>query len=752
MVRFSIHRERPRGSQPLARLDSLPVEILDLIFGHFAPELPAYSSATPRLHDNDRRHNPNKWEGKFFNHVSMLRDLRLVSSRICAAVTPMLLRSVILCSRKQFVLFLRFLLESPHNGVHVRNLAVFVTLNNEYVGERLVKRISKALSSGTFKKKRGGDAGQTEAIDNFMREFKTMESSRRNQKGEGRWYAAEVAELALFCMLREVPLLHRLALQVPLRADTPRWTIAEDGVRHSRPLWDILNAHLGGKIADSGTMSSDHPRVGSSIKELQLRPDPNEHVYREIEHRQHETRLWGSTDILNYRLSQHRHLLEAFPSLHSLKLASCGEVSLVGSEKDGYAHNRIENLSLHNTSEGPRAIANLLAPERTPHLRSLYVRQRPKQRFGEELLKERELEKEGKDLNLCKAIALRADSLRELHLIFDYTFEYEYFVGPGQRLSCLPSLWRLEKLTIQLQLLFGNPHRLYSEPDLVEYLPPNLVELTIRDDWAIDSIAREQRHRSQLDYPITTQIDVVDGLFPNAADDCEYYCSFDKYAPYRTAVQNMLLRLASTKQYGGVDADGQPKGFPHLRSVTFQVLPSKVYRMDGDKEDRKPALQPLEEDLFKDPRRGFFTDPPRWVPLLGKDMWPKEHWELLEATEPHFGEVKAALKGAGVAFDWRGDARVWLDALAAAAEVDDGRKIEVASLGDVKEEEDDDVDVEGEGEGRIETGGGDGEDDEGHGAGEMAKEKRLTRWVSRLKKIKKRSRAVAAEHGNANNE
>jgi hypothetical protein len=666
--RFAAIRPACDAPNRPVRLDTLPTEVHALIFEHLAPQLPAFDSATPLLQDVERRRDTTKWEGDYHGRVSLLRDMRLVSSKVRDVVTPILLRSVILFSRRRFVLFLRFLLESPHNGVHLRNLAVFVTLNDKYVSERLVKRIGKMLDS------RASNVGRGEVADAFTQEFSGM----LNDPGKV-WCSADIAEFSLWWMIRTAPALVQLSLQVPLNPNVPRSSAGP-----YKNVWDVVDRI--NNLEEAGERKTPWPE----LKRLQLRPDPQEHVRRQIEHRTHEPR---QNEILNYRLAHHRRLLERFPSLHTLQLASCGEVAMVGVKAAGYVHQSIEHLSLTDTTEGPRAIAHLLSPDVTPHLRTLYVRQRPKQRFAEDVLHANDLKKEGRELNLNKALALRADTLRELHLIFDYTFEYQYYVGSGERLACLPSLHRLRKLTIQLQLLFGHPSRLDSEPEFAELLPSSLVELTIRDDWAIDAIAREQRRRTQLGYPYCSRIHEVEGKFPNTVSDMDsYFCPFSSHQPYRTTIQNMLLRLALTARCGGANL-GDPTGLPRLKAVTFQVLPSKVYRMDGAADDRTPALQPMDQDLFKDPRRGFFTDPPRWVPLLDKSMWPKEHCELLDAIEGIFGEVRRAFKEAEIEFDWEGDASVWLQALRKAAAADDGKQEESAFLERGVDEDDEDGEV-----------------------------------------------------------
>ncbi|KAK4445728.1 hypothetical protein QBC34DRAFT_497300 [Podospora aff. communis PSN243] len=647
--RFAAIRPARDASNPSPRLETLPNEIHDQIFGHLAPQLPAFDSTTPLLLDGMRRRDTTKWEGDYCARVSLLRDMRLVSSKVRDAVTPIFLRSVIIFNTKQFVHFLRFLLQSPHNSVHLRNLAVFLTFRKKDVSRSIVRGIRKMMES------RVSNAGGCEVIDAFIRDFNGL----RNDP-EQRLCNVDIAEFSLLWMVRSAPGLVQLSLQVPLRPNVPTSSVGP-----YKNAWDVVDGIK--KLDEVAERNTAWPQ----LKRLQLRPDPKDHVRRQIEHRTHEPQ---QTEILNYCLAHHRRLLETFPSLHTLQLTSCGEVSTIGTKGEGYVHQDIENLSLVDTTEGPRAIAQLLSPAVTPNLRTLYVRQRPTQLFDKGILHLKELEEEGHELNLDKALALRADTLCELHLIFDYTFEYQYYVGPGKRITCLPSFDRLRKLTIQLQLLFGHPDQLDSEPKLAELLPSSLVELTIRDEWAIDTIAREQARRKMLRYSDRNLIDEFQGKFPNTVPgDDSYFDPFSCHEPYRTKIQNMLLRLASTARDGGGAKRKQRSGFPHLKRATFQVLLSKVYRVDDGAYDRRgtPAVQPMDQDLFTDSRSGFFTDPPRWVETFAKDVWPKEHSELLDSIEGFFVEVRMAFEEAEIDFDWEGDASVWLAALrkeAAAAE------------------------------------------------------------------------------------
>lgn len=99
-------------------------------------------------------------------------------------------------------------------------------------------------------------------------------------------------------------------------------------------------------------------------------------ICRETEHRPHKPQEWEQTDTFNYRLAQHKLLINTFPPLHVLKPASCAEVATIGSEKD--PHVNIRDIWLHQTAMGPRAFASLLATKKTPNTKPLYVKQGPK--------------------------------------------------------------------------------------------------------------------------------------------------------------------------------------------------------------------------------------------------------------------------------------------------------------------------------------------------------------------------------------
>jgi hypothetical protein len=94
--------------------------------------------------------------------------------------------------------------------------------------------------------------------------------------------------------------------------------------------------------------------------------------------------------------------------------------------------------------------------------------------------------------NLNNGLLMRAATLRHLRLDFYDAWEYKYYNGPDQKLICLPELYRLETLQIQLQTLFGRKSAI-PRYNIGNIFPSSLVELTLDDEWEQDVIEAEER-------------------------------------------------------------------------------------------------------------------------------------------------------------------------------------------------------------------------------------------------------------------
>ncbi|KAI1505259.1 hypothetical protein F5X99DRAFT_368822 [Biscogniauxia marginata] len=86
----------------------------------------------------------------------------------------------------------------------------------------------------------------------------------------------------------------------------------------------------------------------------------------------------------------------------------------------------------------------------------------------------------GTDLNA--AIVHLAKTLQEFRVFTRYRDDYDSYLPPSARLTCLPKLKHLEILSVDRKVLFRNEAEL-QELGLADRLPPNLQVLNLYEDW-----------------------------------------------------------------------------------------------------------------------------------------------------------------------------------------------------------------------------------------------------------------------------
>jgi hypothetical protein len=151
---------------------------------------------------------------------------------------------------------------------------------------------------------------------------------------------------------------------------------------------------------------------------------------------------------------------------------------------EGYLK-RIQEVCFYASSSGPRSLYCLA--NNAPQLQTLRVSHR---RHSQE----QDFDGQPYANDLDRGLLMHAATLRHLHLDFYDSGEYNDYVGPDQRLTCLPRLCHLETLQIQLQTLFGTRSAI-SSSDIGNMLPTSLVELTLDDQWDQDVDEAENRIR-----------------------------------------------------------------------------------------------------------------------------------------------------------------------------------------------------------------------------------------------------------------
>lgn len=620
-------------------LNNLPAEVYRKILSHFPLDFPEIDWPTPRLNDAAICQDLSLWEGRYVENLQVYGKLRLVSASVQNAVMPLLLRSVIITNPRQFVRFYRLILSTPEWGEHVRNLAVLVTLNRGEVAHEIVRWIVEEFEGPVDEYA----ASTCEwSVDKLTQLAKHMGLPiPEDSNGRPATTTADLAEGMLSDLLLHTPNLIELALQMPYRSNM--------NATPGRSPWPMLYTRI-----------KDHPKP-PKIQKLQLRPDPNEFL---------QSRQWTARELYNFDLMRHYKLLASFPTLHTLKVAS-NYSSTASLPSLFYPCRNTSVCWMHQTTMGPRAITRLLSPQVTPVLKKLTVTQRPRHYMT------RNRSNEIQVATLDDALKARADELKALHLIFDFTDGGESnlcYVGARHRISNLSTLHALTSLTIQMQLLLGNPDCLKLRPDLAQILPPNLETLVIRDEWAIDTVAREQVRQRNLGCPsdwrvrnihaygqiTSTEIDLYDpvpGLF--ARTDSDYYNGYHRHESYRQCVRDMLFKLSDARQ--------EKNALPYLRKFSYQVLTTKPWLIGGTIGNPNPTQEPMVEDLFRNYHLLFKFIPPRWLPHYIDRVQPAADWALMHILRAHFGDINGAFARGGVAFDWAGDAREWLELLREAA-------------------------------------------------------------------------------------
>ncbi|KAI0597747.1 hypothetical protein F4775DRAFT_558422 [Biscogniauxia sp. FL1348] len=88
----------------------------------------------------------------------------------------------------------------------------------------------------------------------------------------------------------------------------------------------------------------------------------------------------------------------------------------------------------------------------------------------------------GDETDLNAAIALLARTLQELRAFTRYRDDYDDYLSPTARLTCLPRLERLEVLGVDRKALFRTEAEL-AERGFADRLPPNLQVLDLYEDW-----------------------------------------------------------------------------------------------------------------------------------------------------------------------------------------------------------------------------------------------------------------------------
>lgn len=546
---------RPSGpDQAITRLMDLPPELIHQILEYLVPDFPEIGDTRPVAYD---KLVPAETWYDITRNRRALRQVCLTSRSLCTIAQPLLYRVISILDEEGMVLLFRTLTERPAIGASVRSLSCHMTLTRLEV-IREMKRVLLRLVK-TFR-----------PDDTMLRQiYPGIHSALRIMFGALPFINTssgdfdDVPQIMLFYILTFLNRLETFMLQVPICDDHPEYTAILDKMSSTKVPWMGV-VHEEASRAQAVYISPTGEPPLQHVKTLLLQGDPELLMHFESDSCDCEVpELWGS------QARRYYPLYNALPSLTTLEV-SCDDGVWENVRKrrpDGSRPlylERIKHLYLHNSIAFPRDLHHVLL--NAPNLQTLYMTPR---RDPEPLI---DPDIEGMDEHpesLDAALVRGAKHLRHLDLAWYDCAGNEPLLGPEGRLPSLPRLAHLEKLCVQLSVLYGSDAAALLTP-MADLLPPNLVELTLEEWW-------------------WEQVDTFDEMF--GWSPAERVAHYQTRGDYRSQAIAMLMGLAADCAGEG-DGEGNGKGkglavavakrkMPRLRKVTFQTKFLWTWRMDG---------------------------------------------------------------------------------------------------------------------------------------------------------------------------
>ncbi|KAM7189884.1 hypothetical protein V8F33_009793 [Rhypophila sp. PSN 637] len=453
-------------------LESLPPEMLHCILDYMMPEEPEMGETRPV---NYSSLVPGEDWHSFLSHRRELWSLCLVSRKLASLAQGRLYKDVVILTEESLVLFLRTLEDSTQLVQDTRSFSCRLTLSRPGV----VRDVHRALNMHC-------DEEMSLLVDKSD-DFCTYNDLPRPE-GHDRTPEAIVSYILL-----RLPRLETLLLQTPICDDHPDYgTLVHDLVYFRGQFPDSPIPPRFQMLVDnrSGLTWFDPPETPfKHLKTLKLQGDPELGKYFE-EESEDPPECWG-VDPLRYLplfwISSKLTTLEVTCDDGSWSFGNY-EVS-PGSEHE---HMRLDpvlgslrHIYLHDSLTLPLKLGFIL--RHTHQLETLYMTPRDDPEEDDhhwEHMAHLNI-KEGHEQSLDVALGKYGMNLRHLDIAWLDQPGHGALIGPNARLPSLPKLTKLEKLAIQLVVLYGKQ---VADPKLTlaGLLPPNLVELVLEDWWFTD--------------------------------------------------------------------------------------------------------------------------------------------------------------------------------------------------------------------------------------------------------------------------
>ena len=545
-----------------SRLTDLPPELLSQIIEYLIPEPPEIGETRPVTYD--KLAAGELWYDITRNRHG-LRSLCLTSRGLYAMAQPLLYRIISIVDEEGMVLLFRTLIERPELCYDTRYFSCHLTLTRIAVisdTKRAITRLVNTFNPDYLLLRR-----DHAVVDRALRILFLALPNLSARAGD----FDDVPQILLFYVLTFMKKLETLLLQLPVCEEHPEYTALFD--KFAAP--NMSSTQTGGhsKETESSVANSELPL--QHVRTLLLQGDPEV-----IQHFEADTCNCNIPDIWGVQIRRYWPVFKALPALTTLEVSADDGIwtSARHRQPDGSRPpylETVQHLYLHNSFASPRDLNNALA--NAPALTTLYMTPR---RYDDLFLDDDLFdgpEDESHPESLDAALLSRRRQLRHLDIGWMTCAGNEALIGDGGRLKCLPSMVRLDKLCVQLAVLYGTDAANLLTP-MIDLLPPNLAELTLEEYWWEDLDTYEQIP----DWHISQMI-----------------MHYRDKREYRAQALAILERLAE-------DLLEQPGRMPKLRRVTFQVKIPWTWKFGGCYE----TASHFEEvrDLFAERRVGFLVE------------------------------------------------------------------------------------------------------------------------------------------------
>lgn len=580
--------EIPASPKPTTRtLMDLPPELKNQILDYLTPNPPEIGESAPEAYDKLVREDP--WYD-FTRRRSALRNLCLASHFWANLARPYLYNTIAITSEEVLVLLFRTITENPEYCAWTRFISCHLTLTNARVIRKTKRCLNKLLP--TWREGKG-----LEFVAGYLGSLHIRSASTIPD------HYYEMPQGILTMTITALYKLETLLLQVPAIEDDLDYFELLSCLRVALSYFDTAE---GQKCRDyfafmsaDATLPAD---AGAAILAMRRESDaliPFQHLTTLLLQGdpsvEDPTSLdeddWDGGDppeVFGVQTRNYHSLFDLLPALTTVEVSTDdGIFSLLENDDDltdflhvpittSHLQNPAKHVYLHASVADPRNIGRIL--RHAPNLETLYMQPRRVDSFHRIPPQDATIADED---CLDQALAKYGKKLKHLDLNWFDCQGSEASIGVGGRLSTLPLLPGIEKLCLQLVLLYGDlpaGEQMMQQTPIADLLPPNLVDLTLEDWW-------------------WESLDDFDTFY--RWSDVQRETHYKEKQEYRQTVLGMMRDLASVCGKNATPNQLGNRKMQKLKKVRFFVrtLPTWIPLQINEEDDCLDRVTPDEREL-----------------------------------------------------------------------------------------------------------------------------------------------------------